>query len=74
MDILKDLEQTPPVLYMTALIHARSGDDRSAVESYLRACRRDPSYVHRGNLDPEISALISRYGLNSGPSEDEENL
>lgn len=74
MDILKDLDQTPPVLYMTAIAQARRGDDRSAVESYLRACGRDPSYVHRGNLDPEISALISRYGLNTGPSDNEENL
>lgn len=74
MDILKDLDQTPPVLYMTAIAQARRGDDRSAVESYLRACGRDPSYVHRGNLDPEISALISRYGLNAGPSDNEENL
>lgn len=73
MDILKDLDQTPPVLYMTAIAQARRGDDRSAVECYLRACGRDPSYVHRGNLDPEISALISRYGLNTG-SDLEENL
>ncbi len=70
MDILKDLERTPPVLYMTAILHARQGDDRSAVEAYLRACERDPSYVHRGNLDPEISALIARYGLNREPEED----
>ena len=70
MDILKDLERTPPVLYMTAILHARQGDDRSAVEAYLRACERDPSYVHRGNLDPEISALIARYGLNREPDED----
>jgi len=35
------------------------------VQNYLEACDKDPSYIHRGNLDPEISGLISRYGLNS---------
>ena len=30
----------------------------------LDACRKEPSYRHRGNLDPEISALIKTYGLN----------
>ena len=47
-----------------ALIFARKGDDRSAVERYLRAVRMDPSFIHRGNLDPEISRLIKDYGLN----------
>ncbi len=64
MDILKDLEETAATDYMMALVHARTGDDRSAVERYLRAVRLDPSFIHRGNLDPEISRLIKEYGLN----------
>ena len=65
MDILSTLERTAPVHYMLAILYARKGDDRNAVECYLRACRQDASYVHRGNLDPEIAELIRRYGLNS---------
>lgn len=65
MDILKDLEPTGPVEYMLAILHSRRGDGAQAVQHYLNACRIDRSYVHRGNLDPEISALIKTYGLNS---------
>jgi hypothetical protein len=65
LDILSRLDRTPAVNYLLAILHARKGEDREAVQSYLEACDKDPSYVHRGNLDPEISALISRYGLNS---------
>lgn len=62
--ILKDCERTPRVNYMLALIHSRLGDDREAVQCYLQACEAEPSYVYRGNLDPEISALIKKYDLN----------
>lgn len=64
MDILKDLEPTGPVEYMLAILYSRKGDSPQAVQHYLNACRIDRSYVHRGNLDPEISALIKTYGLN----------
>ncbi len=64
MDILKDLEETAKTDYMMALIEARRGDDRGAVEKYLKAVHLDPSYIYRGNLDPEISRLIREYGLN----------
>ena len=65
MDILQKLDRTAEVDYMLALVHARMNDERSAVECYLRSCRQNPSFVHRGNLDPEISALIRKYGLNT---------
>lgn len=64
MAILQELQRTPQVSYMLALLYARAGDDGKAVENYLRACREDRSYVFRGNLDPEIYVLIQRYGLN----------
>ena len=64
MAILKDLNPTPQVQYMMALLYARKGDDQNAVQSYLNACHEDRSYVFRGNLDPEINVLIQRYGLN----------
>lgn len=71
MAILQDLEKTPQVNYMLALLFARNEDDAKAVQCYLDACREEPSYVFRGNLDPEIYVLIQRYGLNR---EDEDNF
>lgn len=62
--ILERLDKTAQVNYMLALICAREGDDGAAVQHYIHACKQEPSYVHRGNLDPEISALIKRYNLN----------
>lgn len=63
LDILQRLDRTAEVDYMLAVVYARMEDERSAVECYLRACRQNPSYIHRGNLDPEVSALIRKYGL-----------
>ena len=65
MDVLQGLDRTPQVDYMMALIYARKGEDSEAVTHYLRACDREPSYVFRGNLDPEIYVLKQRYGLNN---------
>lgn len=64
MAILQNLERTPQVNYMLALLYARNGDDEKAVQCYLNACKQDKSFVFRGNLDPEIYILIQRYGLN----------
>ena len=69
LDILTRLEKTAPVNYLLAIVRARQGDEREAVEHYLRSCAQDPSFVHRGNLDPEISALIRLYGLNQQTEE-----
>ena len=62
--ILEKLDRSAEVNYMLALVYARQGDERSAVECYLHACAQNSAFVHRGNLDPEISALIRKYGLN----------
>lgn len=62
--ILVKLEKTAQVNYMLALLYAREGDDQNAVQYYVHSCQQDPSYVFRGNLDPEIAVLIKRYGLN----------
>lgn len=63
MDVLEDLEATDKVEYMKAVISSRLGDDASAAQHYLNACTMNPSFVHRGNLDPEISRLIQKYDL-----------
>ena len=65
MSILQEIEKTPQVDYMMALIYARKGDDNEAVNHYLKACDGEPSFVFRGNLDPEIYVLKQRYGLNN---------
>ena len=65
MLILQKLDSSSPqVNYLKAILFSRTGNEREAVQCYLNACRLDRSYVHRGNLDPEISALIKLYGLN----------
>ena len=63
LDILEALPETDQVHYLLAVIYGRQGRDEEAVEHYLKACRMTPSYIHRGNLDPEISELIKRYNL-----------
>ena len=70
MQILESLERTAQVSYMLAVLYSRRGDEEKAVECYIRSCSQDPNYVHRGNLDPEISVLIRRYGLNVQPEDE----
>ena len=53
------------VNYLLAVIYSRQGKEQKAVEHYLKACRQTPSYIHRGNLDPEIAELIRKYDLGS---------
>ena len=65
MDILSALDDTDNVLYLKALVYSRTGEEGKAVECYLKACRLNPSMVHRGNLDPEISSLIKKYNINN---------
>lgn len=64
MEILRSLRETDRVHYMKALLYSRMGEYRTAADHYLTACSMNPSFVHRGNLDPEISALIEMFGLN----------
>ncbi len=71
MMILSPMERTPEVRYLLAVLYSRLGDDKSAIDNYLRACEANSAYIHRGNLDPEISHLIKAYDLNTiieGPS------
>lgn len=70
LKILLTLKPDDKINYLLAVLYSRSGDLKNAVEHYLLACKQNPSYVFRGNLDPEISALIKMYNLNS--QEDDE--
>ena len=69
--ILEKMERTDQVNYLLAILYSRFGDEQKAVESYLKSVKQNPSYVYRGNLDPEISVLIKRYGLNQNDEEED---
>ncbi len=69
MRILEKLEKTDKVNYLLAVLYSRQGNFEKAVEHYVKSCSQNPSYVFRGNLDPEISVLIKTYGLNSEPDD-----
>lgn len=71
MEIVSRLPRTAEVNYLLAILYSRMNDQQQAVECYVRSCQQNQSYVYRGNLDPEISALIKKYGLNQ---EDEDDL
>lgn len=64
LSVLSKLESTAPVNYMLAIVYSRKGETDKAVGHYLAACELDRSFIHRGNLDPEISELKKLYNLN----------
>ena len=68
-EILSRLKSTASVNYLRAIVYSRLGNEQEAVQHYLLACRQDKSFVHRGNLDPEIAQLIKAYRLNDELSE-----
>ena len=55
--ILERLHRTDQVNYMLAIVYSRLGETEKAVRCYEEACRMNPGFVHRGNLDPEITQL-----------------
>lgn len=61
--VLEGLKPTPSSEYLKALLYSRTGELEKAVVCYVNACSQDPAYIHRGNLDPEISALLTQYEL-----------
>ena len=63
LEILSGMPATPSVHYLLAIVNARLGNQQEAVQHYMTACKMDRSFVHRGNLDPEISELIAVYGI-----------
>ncbi len=59
LEILEELEKTPNVKYMTAVLLWRIGELPKAVENYSSAVSEDPSLAFRARLDPEICSLLS---------------
>ena len=74
LQILEQMDKTAEVNYLLAIIYARQGDNHKAVECYVKSCQQNRMFVHRGNLDPEISSLIQAYQLNKVLRKDEEEL
>ena len=63
LQILSSLEDSAAVEYLRSIAYMRLGDEKRAVEEYLKACRKDRKYISRGNLDPEISTLVDKYTI-----------
>ena len=64
LDVLLECRDTPKIYYLKALTYARLGDVSSAINNLLSACKGDRGFIHRSNLDPEISSLKKEYNLN----------
>ena len=61
--LLEKMEPNAQVNYMMAMLYQRRGRDGDALRCYTLACSQNPTYIHRGNLDPEIASLIEKYRL-----------
>lgn len=61
--ICATLPEDDEVCYLLAILYARKADEKQAVQKLLRACELSPMLKYRGNLDPELSMLIKKYGL-----------
>lgn len=62
--ILDHCQSNAKVHYLRAVLFSRERKEKEAVENFLLSCSMEPSFMHRGNLDPEISYLIKKYNLN----------
>ncbi len=70
LQVLESLPKGAKRDYMLAVVWARLADEKKAVEYFLHSVEQEPSMKHRGNLDPEISALIRKYNLNRFSEDD----
>lgn len=63
LDVLLGLPRDARRDYMLAVVYSRLGDEQLAVQYYMNSVEQDEAMRHRGNLDPEISALIKKYEI-----------
>lgn len=56
-------EPSADMIYLTAVVAARLGKDKEALDLLTKACELKPMLRFRANLDPEMSELVRRYGL-----------
>lgn len=62
-DLLVTLDKNANTEYLMALALTRMNRESEAVDRLLSACEYDPLKVDRATLDPELSDLIKKYGL-----------
>ena len=63
LELLDNLKESGNTEYLRAILSIRAKDDNKAIQHLLKACELDPTKVYRAPLDPEISQLVSKYGL-----------
>lgn len=63
LEVLEHLPKSAQRDYMLAIVCSRLGREQQAIDFYLSSVVMEPSYRHRGNLDPEINLLIKKYKL-----------
>lgn len=61
--ILEKSVQSAESKYMQAILNARLGNEEQAVILLLSAAEMNNMMKSRANLDPELSALVKKYGL-----------
>ncbi|WP_163218935.1 hypothetical protein [Bacteroides sp. 224] len=49
--------------YLAAILSTRLGDDQQAIQLLEEACKMDETKRFRADRDPEMSALVRKYGL-----------
>ena len=64
LSVLEKLPKSAKRDYLLAIVWKRLGNEQKGVEYFLHAVSQDYSMRHRGNLDPEISALVRKYDIN----------
>ena len=63
LSVLEKLPRDARTCYLGAILQARRGNEAEALRLFREACAQEPSFVHRGNLDPEVSTLLNKYRL-----------
>lgn len=64
IDVLRALHPDESTFYLLAILYSRARKYDEAVTAFKNACLMDPGKWYRGQLDPEISKLITDYKLN----------
>ncbi len=62
-DLLIQQPSSGNVEYLLAILSSRLQKEDEAVSHLLKAFELDPTKVYRAKLDPEVSALVSKYNL-----------
>lgn len=62
-ELLEECAPTARSNYLLAIVSARAGQEKDAVEYLSAACRQDPALRHRARLDPEVAGLVDKYEI-----------